>query len=128
MSRTLPIEAMLENSGQKRLGLEGYGPEVAMYYSVLETTGIHRQSEEEWEFHPPNPESGVATVWQAIAQFCLDAKAQPQSIQQLYQQLANPPYGVKQGIIPVLLAALLIYIHRRSEYLQRRHVYPGAGF
>ena len=103
------IEAMLENTNLKRLGLLGYGPEVAMYYSVLEATGIHRQQEEEWDLHPPNANSGVATVWQAIAQFCLSAKDKPLSIQELYQQLANPPYGVKQGIIPVLLAALLLY-------------------
>ncbi len=104
------IEAMLETTNLERLGLIGYGPEVAMYYSVLAATGIHRQDEVgEWDFYPPNPESGVATVWQAIAQFCLTATDQPQSVQQLYQQLAHPPYGIKQGIIPVLLAAVLIY-------------------
>jgi len=103
------IEAMLEQTHLERLGLSGYGPEVAMYYSVLAAPGIHRQHKEEWDFHPPQPESGVATVWQAIAQFCLNATDQPQSLQQLYQQLAHPPHGVKHGIIPVLLAAILIY-------------------
>ncbi|MBW4582232.1 MAG: hypothetical protein KME42_21920 [Tildeniella nuda ZEHNDER 1965/U140] len=116
------IEAMLEQSHQPRLGLEGYGPEVAMYYSVLEATGIHRQGEEEWDFQPPKLESGVATVWQAIEQFCLGATNQPQSLQQLYQQLANPPYGVKQGVIPVLLAALLIY------YIDEVSVYKDGTF
>jgi hypothetical protein len=48
------IEAMLEHNHQNRLGLEGYGPEVAMYYSVLEATGIHRQDEETWDFQPPH--------------------------------------------------------------------------
>ena len=103
------IEAMLEHSHQSRLGLEGYGPEVAMYGSVLETTGIHRQELNEWGFYPPSDSSGVATVWEAIAQFCLSAKDKPQSLQQLYEQLASPPYGVKQGVIPVLLAAVLLY-------------------
>ncbi|MCG9890109.1 MAG: hypothetical protein MH252_03395 [Thermosynechococcaceae cyanobacterium MS004] len=103
------IEAMLEQSHQSRLGLEGYGPEVAMYGSVLETTGIHRQELDEWGFYPPRDSSGVATVWEAIAQFCLSAKDRPQSLQQLYEQLASPPYGVKQGVIPVLLAAVLLY-------------------
>ncbi|MGA7936752.1 MAG: hypothetical protein WCA35_24565, partial [Kovacikia sp.] len=42
------IEAMLERASQKRLGLEGYGPEVAMYGSVLEATGIHRQEDSMW--------------------------------------------------------------------------------
>ena len=115
------IEAMLESSNLKRLGLVGYGPEVAMYYSVLEATGIHRQ-QEEWDFHSPDPRSGVATVWQAIAQFCLSANDKPLSIQQLYQQLASPPYGVKHGIIPVLLAALLLY------YTDEVSVYKDGTF
>jgi len=115
------IEAMLEHTNLKRLGLAGYGPEVAMYYSVLESTGIHRQ-QEEWDFYPPDPKSGVATVWQAIARFCLSAKDQPQSIQRLFYQLANPPYGVKQGVVPVLLAALLLY------YTDEVSVYKDGTF
>jgi len=115
------IEAMLENTNLKRLGLAGYGPEVAMYYSVLEATGIHRQ-QEEWDFYPPDPKSGVATVWQEIARFCLSAKDQPQSIQRLFYQLANPPYGVKQGVVPVLLAALLLY------YTDEVSVYKDGTF
>lgn len=103
------IEAMLDHSHQSRLGLEGYGPEVAMYGSLLELTGIHRQESGEWGFYPPSNSSGVAAVWEAIAQFCLSAKDKPQSLQQLYEQLAHPPYGVKQGVIPVLLAAVLLY-------------------
>jgi hypothetical protein len=103
------IEAMLEHSHQSRLGLEGYGPEVAMYGSVLEKTGIHRQESAEWGFYPPSKSSGVATVWKAIAQFCLSAKDKPQSLSSLYEQLARPPYGVKQGVTPVLLAAVLLF-------------------
>ena len=116
------IEAMLECASQARLGLEGYGPEVAMYGSVLEATGIHRQEEGMWGFYPPGQDSGVAAIWQAIAQFCLNAKDKPQSIQQLYQQLANPPYGVKPGIIPVLLAALLL------DYADEVSIYKDGTF
>jgi hypothetical protein len=116
------IEAMLEQSHQLRLGLEGYGPEVAMYGSVLETTGIHRQELDEWGFYPPSDSSGVATVWEAITQFCLSAKDKPQSLQQLYEQLASPPYGVKQGVIPVLLTAVLLY------YIDEVSIYKDGTF
>lgn len=103
------IEAMIERGDQQRLGLEGYGPEVAMYYSVLGATGIHREEEGELGFYPPDSKSGVVTAWNAIEQFCLEAKSQQQSLQLLYDRLAQPPYGIKQGVIPVLLAAVLIY-------------------
>ena len=103
------IEAMLEHNRQQRLGLDGYGPEVAMYYSVLAATGIHRQDEEEWDFQPPHSESGVATIWQAIEQFCQAATKEQRSLNLLYEQLEQPPYGVKPGAIPLLLAAFLLY-------------------
>ncbi len=111
------IEAMLKHADQPRLGLEGYGPEVAMYGSVLEATKIHRQEDGVWGFYPPPLDAGLATVWQAIAQFCLEATEKPRSIAQLYQQLADPPYGVKSGVLPLLLATVLLnYVDEVSIY------------
>lgn len=103
------IEAMIEHEDQPRLGLEGYGPEVAMYYSVLEATGIHRQENGEWSFNPPYLESGVTKIWQAIEKLCLGAKKKQKTLDLLYQELGQPPYGLKQGVLPVLLAAVLLY-------------------
>lgn len=126
------IEAMLRNSDQERLGLEGYGPEVAMYGSVLEATGIHRQEKEEWGFHPPllyiptvsikgrlrskrsseniskSTIADVSFLWEAIEQFCRSAKDRQQTLDLLYQTLEQPPYGVKPGVIPLLLVAFLL--------------------
>jgi len=129
-ARRVLIEAMLEQADQERLGLQGYGPEVAMYYSLLEQTGIHRQEQGEWGFYPPQgkqrqgtgrqqPKGGtdLSSVWEAIAQFCLQANGKPQSLDGLYQQLDAPPYGMKQGAIPVMLAAvLLVYADEVSVY------------
>jgi len=103
------IEAMLEHPSQDRLGLEGYGPEVAIYGSVLEATGIHRQEDEVRGFYPPAQDSGVATIWQAIEEFCQSAREGQRSLKFLYEQLEQPPYGVKSGAIPILLAAFLLY-------------------
>jgi hypothetical protein len=103
------IEAMLDGASQERLGLEGYGPEVAMYGSVLGATGIHRREDDVWGFYPPAQDSGVTTIWQAIEQFCQSASEGQRSLNLLYDQLQQPPYGVKPGVIPILLAALLLY-------------------
>jgi hypothetical protein len=115
------IEAMLKHSDKPRLGSEGYGPEVAMYGSVLEATGIHRQEDGVWSFHPPLPrreqtgETSLASaivdvsfVWDEIERFCTEAKDRQQTLDRLYHKLEQPPYGVKPGVIPVLLAAFLL--------------------
>jgi len=103
------LEAMIERSDQKKLGLAGYGPEVSMYYSLLGETGIHREEDEEWGFFPPEDNATVGNLWCAIEEFCLDATEKIQPLDQLYAKLAAPPYGVKQGAIPILLAAVLLY-------------------
>jgi hypothetical protein len=103
------LEMMLENGNQERMGLEGYGPEVAIYYSVLENSGIHRLEDGEWGFFPPSEDSGLWTVWQAIEEFCWDAVEKQQSLDILYRQLEQRPFGVKPGVIPLILSAVLLH-------------------
>ncbi len=108
-ARRLLLEAMLAAAEQPRLGLAGYGPEVAMYYSLLGASGIHRLEGDRWGFYPPPADSGLETTWQAIEGFCVAARAAQRSLGDLYDQLSQPPYGVKPGALPVLLAAVLLY-------------------
>ncbi|MEM9510695.1 MAG: hypothetical protein AAGA16_23925, partial [Cyanobacteria bacterium P01_E01_bin.35] len=103
------IEALIEHFDREKLELEGYGPEVTMYHSLLGETKIHREEDGFWDIYPPKKGSGVWTLWQAIDDFCLTAKDEPQTLDKLYQTLANPPYGIKQGMIPILIAAVLLY-------------------
>ncbi len=103
------IEAMIENSDKEKLGTVGYGPEVSIYHSLLGQTGIHREEDGYWEFYPPEERSGVQTLWQAVDEFCLAAKNKSQTLDRLYENLALPPYGIKRGTIPIILAAVLLY-------------------
>ena len=80
-----------------------------MYHSLLGETRIHREEDGYWDVYPPEEGSGVWTLWQTIDDFCLSAKEKPQTLDRLYQKLTNPPYGVKQGMIPILIAAVLLY-------------------
>ncbi|MEQ9239037.1 MAG: hypothetical protein RIG66_33685 [Coleofasciculus sp. E2-BRE-01] len=117
------ITAMVERGNQEKLGLEGYGPEVSMYYSLLGETGIHRQEEGEWDFYPPSEGAKVGSFWQAIEKFCLSAKEKPKTLDQIYQRLAAAPYGIKPGAIPVMLAAVLLHhvddlgVYRDGTYI-----------
>jgi hypothetical protein len=101
------IEAMIERAEIERLGLSGDGPEVSVYYSVLERTGIHRAEAGVHGFHTPQ-DRRLRKVWDAVESFCLSAKEQPVSLDQLYYKLKLPPYGVKSGVIPLLFAAVIL--------------------
>ncbi|MEL7523447.1 MAG: hypothetical protein AAGJ80_17820, partial [Cyanobacteria bacterium J06553_1] len=102
------IESMIERGDKSDLGMQGYGPEVAMYKSVLGATRIHREEDGFVGFYPPQTDSGVDSVWSAIETFCSESKEEQRSIQLLYDQLAKPPYGIKDGVVSVLLAAVLL--------------------
>ncbi len=108
----LLIEAMLDCSDLERLGLQGYGPETSIYESMLRETGLHRNEDGILGFYPPKTEN-VLAVWDAMENFCTGkssgAAEKPETFDRLYQELEAPPYGVKRGAIPILLAALLLY-------------------
>ena len=107
-ARGILIKAMLQSVDVERFGLEGYGPEISIYNSLLKETGIHRKSGENWEISSPNHSSGVTFVWEAIENFCLSGTEKPRPLTLLYKQLNDPPYGVKRGVILILLAAVLL--------------------
>lgn len=102
------IEAMLSDEDKLRLGLKGNGPEVSVYISTLERTGIHRIKDGKFGFYPPTREE-VSSLWNAIEDFCLGAKEKPKSLGELYRKLEDPPYGIKQSIIPIFLAAVFLH-------------------
>jgi hypothetical protein len=86
--------------------LEGNGPEVSVYYSLLQRTGIHREEDSVYGFHRPT-DVRLQRVWDEIETFCLAAKDHPVNLERLYQKLKQPPFGVKTGVIPILFAAVI---------------------
>lgn len=107
-ARRMLLEAIFEAPGEHGLGIEGYGPERAMYEAVLREPGMHLNG----RFAPPKKSSSLRASWDAIIAFFEDAVSEPRSIGELYTHLEAPPLGLKPGPIPVLLAAALQY---RSE-------------
>ena len=114
-ARNKLLTAMLENNGQPRLGIVGNGPEYSMFESVLIQTGLYIKSDDDWIFSRPlNNDEGIYHIWIAIEDFCKGARKEPKRISILYDLLEKPPYGAKQGIIPVLLLSVLMY---HNEYV-----------
>ena len=102
------MTAMLENGEKEGLGLDGYGPDVNIYRSLLLKPGIHREIEGEWCFTDPDPESGIYPVWERIEEYCISAQESTKSISDLIDELKKVPYGIKDGPIPVLITAVLM--------------------
>jgi hypothetical protein len=108
------LEAMIEQSDQERCGLEGYGPERAMYHAVLERGGLHRKASatDTWTFGAPSrrgrDDFGFQPAWDCIHSAFKDSEHAGVSVRDVYARLMEPPIGLKEGPIPVLLTAALV--------------------
>jgi len=120
------VERMLTASEQPHLGIRGYPPERAMYESVLRATGLHREGiDGRWTFSPPADHDGdtaLAPVWRAMEQRVFAAVDAPLGVDTLFAELAAPPYGVMDGVLPVLLCVFL-QVHRDAVSLYREGTY-----
>ena len=109
------IQAMLENRDKKDLGITGYPAEMSIYRSLLWDTGIHRETDGVWGFHPPKIEdkNEIEHTWTAIENFLETCEGERQPVVKLYEHLMAPPYGVRSGPLPILLSAVIL--HYKTE-------------
>lgn len=118
------LEAMLLHGDQNRLGFEGYPPEVSMYRSVLERHRLHRDTKHGWRLGAPTLR-GPGTLrdaWTAVQQFLASTEESRRTVAELYNVLRAPPYGMKDGVLPVLLVA--VFVDLESEIA----IYEGGAF
>ena len=108
-ARRLLIEAMLERSHEDKLGIEGFPAERAMYEAVLAVPGIHGvEKDGTARFSPPKRGTSFARAWQAIEKEFRRAIDERINILEVWRMLQAPPFGLKDGPIPVLLISALI--------------------
>jgi hypothetical protein len=102
------LTAMVERYDEEWLGMEGFGPEKAMYAALLRHPQIHRADNEgTFGYHQPKRGS-MNKTWGAMTQMVDRATGDQLALDTLYATLMAPPIGLKKGPIPVLLTALLL--------------------
>ena len=109
------IAGMLDFQQLEKLNINGYPPEMSIYLSLLFDTGIHRHVSGVWGFHPPNADdkNRFSPTWSEIEKFLGECEERRQSVDKLYKQLEQPPFGLRRGPMPILLCAVLL--HYESE-------------
>ena len=126
-ARRILITAMIDNSDKDKFGITGYGPERSIYESLLGKTEIHKPNGDGWKIDRPSEESGILPVWEAIEEFCKQAVDAPAPVDHLYKKLKESPYGVKDGPIPILLAAVLLKYSDEFTLYQAGTFIPVLG-
>lgn len=100
------VEKLIERSESEKLGIEGFPPEFSMYASMLKEGGFHVKRHGEWQIGAPSAE--WQPVWRAMDTFLESTHHERRPVTQLFDALRRPPFGLKEGPLPVLLCCLLL--------------------
>ncbi|MGW3073961.1 ATP-binding protein [Kitasatospora sp. NPDC001132] len=112
------LTAMLQKSGEPYLGIVKYPAERAMYSGALAYMGLHRENPAAADESSPSllpygfSRPGAAhpytqKVWNALETALTEAHERT-SLEQIFRVLMVPPYGVKAGVVPLLVVTALI--------------------
>lgn len=114
------LKAMVEKSGEARLGMQGYPPEAGLFTSLIEATGLHgADAKGAFRFRSPRDgdEHRLDAVWRA-AETLLKDSASGASLSELFELWRSPPFGVRDGLLSILsVAFLLTRVERAAIYL-----------
>lgn len=102
------VRAILEDSGHPNLGLTGFGPDVSMFRAVLLRLGLYQKMEAgRYRIVPSQVvrDPNVRETWKVIEEFFAVSAETPKSFRPLVERLQAPPFGIRPGVIPILLAA-----------------------
>lgn len=116
------IEGILARSDQSWLGMDPSKkpPEMSMYLSVLQRGRLHVESEDGWCVRVPRRESDplqLRPCFSAIRTYLEARPDQKVKASELFKFLSRPPYGVRDGLAPVLLAVFAaLNVHELAFY------------
>lgn len=109
-ARRILLEALIEHSDKDCFGLDGYGPERAVYEALFRSTGAHvPNGDGSWSIQVPT-DPDWRRVWCTIEDALRAADEQRVNLLVVCDLLAAPPIGLKAGIFPVLITTCLVHL------------------
>lgn len=118
MARQKLFKCMLNQATLPLLGIpeDKAPPEKSMYLSVLEAGRIHRKELDAWRIAFPEPGDDPLNIRPALDAIMARLEEQPDRrvpVSELYDLLRSAPFGVRDGLIPILL--LTVFIVHETE-------------
>jgi len=112
-ARTRLIESIFSSSSKPLLGMDSgkKPPEMSIYLSILQKGGIHREVEGKPRLVEPSARQDVCGVRPALHRIRVLLEKNRDSrvrVSEIFAALRKPPYGVRDGISPMLLAIFAV--------------------
>lgn len=128
-AKNILLRQMVLHESEERLGINGFPAEGGLYDSLLFATKLHQETPEGWKFIAPtdaeNDPCGLRHLWKETTEYLQKKTKEPVPVSELYNQWRKHPYGVKDGIMPVLAVAYIqstkgnLAIYRQGVFQSR---------
>lgn len=108
---------MLKESSTSKLGYEGFPADAGLYYTVLNTPGLHMfRGKLGWAFGKPKDDGAVGSsylaMWSQTEDLFKTAKDLI-GLDEIYAIWRSAPYGLKKGVMPIF--ALAFFLAHKSR-------------
>lgn len=110
-AQNILLRKMVLNEGAERLGIDRFPAEGGLFASILEKTGLYRHDGNEWRFASPaagDDPCRLAHVWQSALGLVKQNADRTVAVSELFDEWRRPPYGVKDGLMPILAVAFIL--------------------
>lgn len=107
-AQNILLRRMVLNKGEDRLGIKKFPAEAGLFVSILEASGLYRKYDGQWLFLPPSENSDpchLIPMWEAAIRLVHEKTI---TALDLYDLWRKPPFGVKDGLLPVLSVAFIL--------------------
>ena len=109
------LNAILCSSNIAELGFnaDAYPPEKTIYYTLLQETGMHRQTNDGMYILGEPQNDNVRAIWEACCEFVNSSMEKPRKLSDLISLLKSAPYKLKQGVVEFWIP-IFLYIKQQE--------------
>ena len=107
-AQNILLRRMTSHEGEPRLGITKFPAEAGLFVSILEKSELYRQEQGRWHFASPDKNSdpcNLIPIWEAALN---KVKETTIAVSDLYELWRQPPFGVKDGLLPVISVAFIL--------------------
>ena len=127
-ARNALLHRMVLHEGMERLGIDGFPAEGGLFDSLLGATLLYRNNAEAWCFDVPGEDGCLPSdcdpcnlwpAWDAAMDLLEDNAHRAVSVAEIYGIWRNPPFGIKEGLLPVLVVAFILSIRSNAVFYRQ---------
>ncbi|WP_063649898.1 hypothetical protein [Aliivibrio fischeri] len=113
------LEAMLDYDDEENLNIHGFPPEMSMYISCLKNTHLHLKINDEWQWSLDKIAPEFKDLFSTTTKYLKENAGQKVNLGTIETLWTDAPYGISNGVFPILLFAYLKTLGQEIAYYEK---------